>query len=187
MTKVLGKLLLLLAFSQSISGQSRDFLIDSISDLENIENSNFLVLDIAAGNVTKKVAVTSGYLFQFLRRTRNIDRKGYESLVFDTLYNHRELKVDSIDLRPVGGYLKISSLKTLGFRPIYQSSEAETVAKKGCSDFILKYFDSNLFLKREINASDKNAIIEILFKWNIGTFISDYSGNLAIKKNTCKS
>jgi hypothetical protein len=117
-------------------------------------NSYFIALDIKSSSYKGRVIIENKNLYNFLYKTKGLDKEKYKSLVKRILVHHKVVKINNRDIS-AWKFIKISEL-----------GNVIHVANQGENRFIAHYFDGTM-LKYGIKENEQNAIINQLFYWHI--------------------
>lgn len=193
-----------LGLIQSASGQSNIFY-DRVLGYDDCKNCYFIVIEVHSVPYTGRVVIDNNDLRDYITKTQNIEIADYKSFVKDILANKRKLVLENASLD--GDFLSIKNISEQKFRLLHESEKANDIASRGCVQFIKYYFlqassnltqnteaedckefikgrNKNLSLARKDASSlnEQNAIIKMLFDWEIPVRLNHYSGWLVVDK-----
>lgn len=200
--------LLFLLTAQICLSQERKFL-DTILEYERCRDCYFLSIDVASEKYSGKVVIENDDLFDFLNKTRGLDKTRYKEFVKDLVINKKRLVLDKSSVKSDGTFLKIKGISEHEFRVVNEIPDIEAVAAQGCVAFIRHYFlaepietavrpvsedceefirkqNDDLLMRSGLSTMERSIVIDKLFEWEIPTRIDHYSGALIIEKENLR-
>lgn len=159
------KILSVVLFSFCIV-QNQSFYEKILNDFDS--NSRYVLINVKSSNNEDNLIIQNDDFFYFLNQKQHLNKNEYKLFVEKKLKGSMTFDLMTSDLNK-WGFIKVPIIKKI-----------EINSKKGIEKFIKLYFDSNKVLKDGISDDERAAIIMILFKHQIPTYIDDETGYLVI-------
>lgn len=156
-------LLSMLACSQS----SKSGFVDKVTN-DFSRNSYFIFLNVRLPEGITTSLIENDDLYYFFHKTKGYDEAKYKEDVGVIINKSKALSVAETDF------------SKFGFTRLVSIPKFKVEAKKG-KDFIMgKYFKDHVIIDG-IMEKERNALIRLLFDWNIPSKIDDETGYLIIE------
>jgi len=157
--------LLLLIGSNSVYANQDCFLDGVLSDFR--VNSSFIAISIKSEDFTGRAVIENFDLYAYVRSQKNLDKEAYKHFVKNLLIGNKELKVNKSELEMKNFYL------------VRENEEVDQIKFISEEQLIRKYVTGGI-LNVKLPRETQVALIERLFRLEIGTFRDDVSGNIVV-------
>ena len=130
-------------------------------------SSYFIALNLKTPTFKGRAIVENNDLYQFLNKTKGLNKVKYIAYMQRILARHRAIKLSDMDLI------------TWKFKKVSLSSNVIHNAEKGMDNFVAYYFTGTMF-NDMVTEEERNAVIDQLFYWEYPAKIDKTSGELII-------
>jgi len=206
-------IIVILFLSSNIFGQTTDVqenpFLDGIFGYDCSRYCYFLVLNVDSDSFVGKVAIESGNLFLFVKKTKGFDRKGYVKYVKDLITNGKTLFLENTMTDEHDIFLQIKNTSIGKFLLVYDNRQMDQDFSGNCIEFVTRYFlpENNgstdvdnltcrqfiknhkhiLRLNQPLGLKKEAVVISKLFDWEIPVRKEHLSNRLIIDKQRVKS
>ena len=160
------KLLLTMLLSACMQPADSLFYSKLVNDFDR--NSLFISINMEFLDYKGRVIVENDDLFNYLSKTRKIDKEQYKKLITQKLKKNEAIVF--LNSKVSSEFSKVVSL------PIVNKND-----QMNPEEFIKQYFNGRV-LKDGISDEERTAIVQKLFDWKIAVKIDDETGYLIIVK-----
>lgn len=159
--------ILLLSMQGCSQNSASDFVDKVTSDFSR--SSYFIIIRIKFPDGVTESLIENDDLYYFFHKTEGYDEARYKEEISNLIKTDHELNVSETDFSKFG-FIKLARL-----------SKLDEEAKMG-KDFIVNKYFKNRVIVNGVTFNERNALIKLLFDWNIASKIDDETGYLIIEK-----
>lgn len=157
----------ILVSMQDCSQNRHSHFVDKITS-DFSRGSYYIVVNVKLSGVVTTSLIENDDLYYFFHKTKGYDEARYKNEVRNIFKKELMLNVAETDF------------SKFGFIKVVRIPKLDEEAKKG-KDFIVgKYFNNHVIVNG-VKGNERNALIKLLFDWNVPSKIDDETGYLVIE------